>query len=125
MKPDNPNEYNGWTNYETWLVNLWMDNTEEDQSLWAREAESLYRYAEAGPYDWSTRKFNATTALAEALKDYWERSAEQITGNSGPFADLLTAALGSVNWREIAGHLIDECVEDDDGQETQESKARL
>ena len=30
------NEYNGWTNWETWVVNLWIDNE------WMPEIEGLY-----------------------------------------------------------------------------------
>ena len=34
-------EYNGWYNYETWMVNLWMDNNQGSHEMWreiARES---------------------------------------------------------------------------------------
>ena len=37
----NKKEYNGWYNYETWMVNLWMDNTQQSHEAWriiARES---------------------------------------------------------------------------------------
>ena len=34
----NKNEYNGWYNYETWLVNLWMDNDQGSQEMWREHA---------------------------------------------------------------------------------------
>ena len=30
--------YNGWTNYETWLVNLWMDNEQGSQEFLDRKS---------------------------------------------------------------------------------------
>lgn len=31
-------KYNGWTNYETWLVNIWFD---QSFSEWASELELI------------------------------------------------------------------------------------
>ncbi len=38
------NRYNGWTNYETWCVSLWLDNDEGTYNLvreWARDSEGV------------------------------------------------------------------------------------
>jgi hypothetical protein len=39
-------EYNGWTNYETWLVNLWMDNDPGSQDYYRETAKEMYDAAE-------------------------------------------------------------------------------
>lgn len=39
----NTKEYNGWTNYETWLVKLWMDNEQGTQSYFQEQAEQVWK----------------------------------------------------------------------------------
>ena len=34
--------YNGWTNYETWAVNLWIDNDQGSYTYWREQACSHY-----------------------------------------------------------------------------------
>ncbi len=41
---DNEKRYNGWTNYETWVTALWLDNDRATQCYW-REATSECRAA--------------------------------------------------------------------------------
>jgi hypothetical protein len=75
--------YSGWTNYETWCVNLWLTNepdTEEHLRMLAQVAAS-------------------TSHRADRLKEYVSDMAP-IEGAS-MFVDLLQAALDNVNWREI------------------------
>ena len=105
--------YNGWTNYETWLVNLWMDNSEGDQSYWAEQAHDAWNNSEPGRYDWQTREAQATRALADSLKDWHEEMASEQVGNASVFSDLIGAALGNVNWQEIAEHLISDVDHDE------------
>lgn len=95
-------KYNGWTNYETWLVNLWMDRTEFSQDHYRGLAE----YA-SSEYE-----------LAQMIKDQHEETWVEIVGLSdgtipaNVFTDLMTAAMSAVNWEEIAGHIWDEIQED-------------
>lgn len=90
----NTKEYNGWTNYETWNVNLWLGDDEYFRQL-AQEAGDLYQ-AEI------------------SLKEYSEELAEMtmpgiFDGSRSYFiGDMLSAALSEVNWIEIAEHYRDE-----------------
>lgn len=81
-------QYNGWTNYETWNVKLWIDNDEGSQNYWLEAA----READGNARD-----------LADRLKDEHVESMPAVTG---VYADLLKSALDEVDWREIAEALI-------------------
>jgi hypothetical protein len=65
--------YNGWTNYETWLVNLW-------------HGESLATITDLTP---------------EQAQEYVEETLEMAC-DSGFEGDLLRGALSAVSWKEIA-----------------------
>lgn len=85
---------NGWKNYETWVVNLWLTNDSySDERLREQAREALD--AEAGD------RITATHTLAgwlEGQHDELSPAGEL----DGPFADLLNHALGCVDWYEIA-----------------------
>jgi len=82
--------YNGWTNYATWRVKL-----------------ELFDYAD--PRDFSTR-FHPDEAynLGHDLKEYAENLIYENGGGNGNLAvDYALAFLSDVNWHEIAEHLIE------------------
>ena len=87
--------YNGWTNYETWAVKLWIDNEQSSQEYWLAAA----KLDTGRGYD-----------LAKQLQDEHEELIPDAV-NGTVFADLLNAALGSVNWDEIARSLIKDAAE--------------
>ena len=95
-------EYNGWTNYETWNVALWLDNDQGSYGYWRERAEEAIDDAEGD-------KDEATSVLASQLSDEVEGNAPDL--GSSCYADMLNAALGEVNWYEIAGHYCDEAKE--------------
>jgi hypothetical protein len=103
-------EYNGWTNFETWLVNLWMSNDQGSQEYCAEQAQEAWDDAETDPgYPGLTRTDHATASLSETLKANSEEGAQDWMGTqSGMFADMLNAALSSVNWYEIADRLMED-----------------
>jgi len=74
------NGYNGWTNKETWLVNLWLGDcldADADSSI-------------------------------EITPEYIEEMVDEIVsatledGANGFITDLLNCALGEINYHEIA-----------------------
>ena len=104
-------ECNGWTNYETWTVKLWIDNDDGSQSYWLDQAKSEIEHADSGLSAYAkltgreifTTEERATLALANALKDHHEEGLPEMEGFA---ADLLNAAMREVNWHEIAASLI-------------------
>lgn len=75
--------YNGWKNYETWLVNVWLNN----------EEPSYYMLEElkAEPIDAEEK----VARLEEAVRSmYWFEPY-------GIVADIVNVALVSVDWLAI------------------------
>ena len=99
--------YNGWTNYETWVTKLHMDNDFGSYLYWTERAREIARTSH--PSEYLTRYAMAEMQLAEALKAGHEDAQPELPG---VFGDLLQAALDSVDWHEIAASLL----EDVDGE---------
>ena len=76
------NEYNGWTNYETWLVNLEMGLTDDSHAFEARNLDDL---------------------IVE-LKEYAENAIDSDNTLATCFAHNI---LSKVDWREIAEAVLD------------------
>lgn len=77
--------YNGWSNRETWVVNLWLTNEE----CYYHELRSI------------VKNFDTTDEQAEELEQY-VRFIVDTVDRVGIMSDLLSTSLGRVNWYEIA-----------------------
>jgi hypothetical protein len=100
-------EYNGWTNYETWAVNLWLDNEQGSHYYWRSAARNAIRRAQVEPVpSYLTAQEYAWMKLADELKESITDSAPDL--GASMFSDLLSAALSEVDWREIAIAMLDE-----------------
>ena len=95
-------KYNGWSNYETWAVKLWMDNDEGSYRYWRERTTEIWGDQDE---DDSDRSWHARRDLADDLKDF---HADQLPDavNGTVFSDLLNAALSDVDWLEIADSLL-------------------
>ena len=87
-------KYQGWTNYETWAVALWIDNEEGSYRYWRERAEELLEQG--------TKKKDAINELAQMMKNEHEEAAESAIEGGSLWSDLLSAALSEVNWYEVA-----------------------
>ncbi len=82
--------YQGWHNYETWAVALWLDNEQGSQE----EAREI-----------ATRPVHAWEA-ARDLKDWLDECMPDLGGTL--WSDLLRSAFDSVDWHEVAEHYREE-----------------
>jgi hypothetical protein len=93
----NKKEYNGWTNYETWLVNVWLENDTHVANYNVSLAhDSISEYEQGNEKcDW----FHYEDIFKEDLQELLE-------GMHGMTHDLLSAAISEVDTRAIAKHWI-------------------
>lgn len=96
-------DYNGWSNYETWNVALWLGNDE------ALDANKRYIIAEA------ESRYDASQALKDFVTDPENGMVPDLPASMG--ADLLGAALSEVNWLEIVDAEWDDLHEEGDEDE--------
>ncbi len=83
-------EYNGWTNYETWNYKLWLDNNQAT--------------------------YDAVRTLAKKHNDAYELSIElsKVAHDNAPlleasfYSDVLNASIREVNFFEIAESYLEE-----------------
>ena len=94
----NTQKYNGWTNYETWLTNLHFENFDFEDIM--------------DIFDDCQDKDDMLIRIADYIKDYVEEFVEQFRLDSRNLFidDLLNAALGEVDYRDIAEHYIDDVI---------------
>jgi hypothetical protein len=118
--------YNGWKNYETWLVNLWFTNdqyTSEEVNRVVSEIKDALDEPDPKAYDditelsealeeYESSKEDIPVEAADALKDWTEDYLYDIldTGHLGDtiFSDLLRNALSEVDWLEWATSLLED-----------------
>jgi len=81
--------YNGWKNYPTWAVHLWLDNDQGSQDWWLGESIDALENAEHPRYE-----------IADALKNHVREECE--SDDASMASDLLGYALDCVDWYEIA-----------------------
>ena len=102
--------YNGWTNHETWLVNLWINEGLLD----------LFEVGEQARHFAEQDEDNAAWEMAKWLRE----QVDEVIGDQpvGLAADLIGSAMASVNWEEIAVHFTDEAIENE-RQQTENAEA--
>ena len=97
--------YNGWPNYETWCVKLWLDQSEDQD--YAEQIFTIFAQEQGKHKSFDDQKEMATYLLGQGLRqEHEEASNKAMPGGNGVFRDLLDAALQEVNWTRIAESLM-------------------
>jgi len=93
--------YNGWKNYETWVVRLWLDNEEANYQYWRERVLDAWSNAENSEHARSNARVQLAGELEAQLKD-------EMPETTGLYAALLASAVGNVDVYEIADAMLDD-----------------
>lgn len=94
-------EYNGWINYETWCVHLWLTNEQESYE----RLVAMGRQARADAKGIG-RESTALHNLAGEIQAWVNDLLPDLGASLAE--DLLNAAVGEVDWHEIAANIMSE-----------------
>jgi len=107
MATNQDTTYNGWSNYPTWNIKLWMDNDQGSYEYWQERANECYQEAEP-QYEGQPKLDEATLMLAGEIECYYTEAFAEMTTDAGPMADIMGWAMGQVDFREIAENMLSE-----------------
>ncbi len=109
-------KYNGWTNFETWVTALWLDNERPSYEHWrevTKQTSNEAKNAEQVKQGIWTVEQAARFRLADKLKADIEH--QNPIHEASMYADLLSAAICEIDFQEIAAHYLDDI---DDGEQS-------
>lgn len=98
--------YNGWTNYETWNVSLWIDNEQGSYEMFQEVTRNAINAVCAQDKDGEDlpltddQRHDAILVVAASIESWVDENTPEIS--SGFIADILGAALSEINYYEIA-----------------------
>ena len=97
-------EYNGWTNWETWNFKLWIDNSEDSYKAIIYLAEEVWTKKRT-----NSDRINAKNDLVKELESLANDLCEEsVRFETGFFADVCNSAIKKVNFYEIAESYLEE-----------------
>ena len=97
-------EYNGWYNYETWNLKLWLDNDKGTYNTVQDKAKSLIKKYKGFDDE-------AETNFATWLKEYTLENMPELKPSF--YSDVLSASIREVNFHEIAKHICDDILNEE------------
>lgn len=114
-------KYNGWSNYQTWAIALWIDNEYGSYHYWQEQIReqrgSAATCSQVKNGIWTASeaaKYNLADQLREEIRD------QAPLDEASMYSDLLRRALDDVNWQEIAGNWLTDL--DEPEEEKKEDK---
>ena len=84
--------YNGWKNYETWNVTLWIDN---DEGLYGFVRDGLANLLESNGNDWESVSL---TEIKELIRDAF---------GSNKTPDGVSLFDSAIDWSEVSDMLLE------------------
>jgi hypothetical protein len=97
----NTQKYNGWSNYETWLCNMWFDNFDFTDMM--------------DMFDNCEDNCDVLDVIVNYIKEYVEEFVEcslSPASQHGFIHDMLNAVISEIDWRDIAEHYVDDVVDE-------------
>lgn len=108
-------KYQGWANWETWVINLWLSNDKDTYDHWTACASEAWDGAVVEDPKIRNRSQSARYDMAAMLKDAVEDN-NPLAEDADMWSDLLTGCLTEVDWDEIADSWLQE-IDDYDRRE--------
>ena len=93
------NDYNGWKNFETWNVNLWIQN---DEGLYGFVRDGLEDLLDNHGNDWENVSL---TELKELVQDAFNACSSGYGGKATP--DGVRILDQKINWSEVSDMLLE------------------